>query len=121
MVAVWSMKSLLVTAFALVQTSVLLAGSIYDIPLKDIDGKETSLKAYKGKVLLVVNVASKCGLTPQYEALQAVQEKYRDKGFSVVAFPCNQFGNQEPGTNKEIKEFCSSNIASIFLYSISSK
>lgn len=84
------------------------AASLYDIPLKDIDEKETSLKPYLGKVLLVVNVASQCGLTPQYTALQAIQQKYKDKGFSVVAFPCNQFGNQEPGSNKEIKEFCSS-------------
>ena len=84
------------------------AVSIYDIPLKDIDGKDTSLKDYKGKVLLVVNVASRCGLTPQYTALQAIHEKYKDKGFTVLAFPCNQFNGQEPGTNGEIKEFCSS-------------
>lgn len=82
--------------------------SVYDIPLKDIEGKETSLKAYKGKVLLVVNVASKCGLTPQYKALEALHQKYKDKGFSVLGFPCNDFGSQEPGTNEEIKEFCSS-------------
>jgi glutathione peroxidase len=85
------------------------AASVYDIPLKDIDGKETSLKNYQGKVLLVVNVASKCGLTPQYKALQELQDKYKEKGFTVLAFPCNQFGSQEPGTNKEIKEFCSNN------------
>jgi glutathione peroxidase len=84
------------------------AASLYDIPIKDIDGKDTSLKSYEGKVLLVVNVASKCGLTPQYSALQALQEKYKDKGFSVLAFPCNQFNGQEPGTNEEIKQFCSS-------------
>ena len=84
------------------------ADSIYNIPLKDIDGKSTSLKAYEGKVLLIVNVASKCGYTPQYAGLEALQEKYKDKGFTVLGFPCNQFGGQEPGTNEEIKQFCSS-------------
>src|SRR5678815_328664 len=84
------------------------AGSIHDIAVKDIDGKDASLNAYKGKVLLIVNVASKCGLTPQYKALEAVHEKYKAKGFTVLAFPCNQFGGQEPGTNEEIKQFCSS-------------
>ena len=82
--------------------------SVHDVAVKDIDGKDTSLKAYKGKVLLVVNVASKCGLTPQYKALEAVHEKYKDKGFTVLGFPCNQFMGQEPGTNEEIKQFCSS-------------
>lgn len=82
--------------------------SLYDIPLKDIDGKDASLKTYKGKVLLVVNVASKCGFTPQYEGLEAIQKKYESKGFTVVAFPCNDFRQQEPGTAAEIKEFCSS-------------
>jgi glutathione peroxidase len=84
------------------------ADSIYNIPLKDIDGKSTSLKAYEGKVLLIVNVASKCGYTPQYAGLEALQEKYKDKGLTVLGFPCNQFGGQEPGTNEEIKQFCSS-------------
>jgi glutathione peroxidase len=84
------------------------AAPIYDIPVKDIDGKSTSLAPYKGKVLLVVNVASKCGYTPQYEGLEAIQKKYEAKGFEVLGFPCNQFGSQEPGTNEEIKQFCSS-------------
>jgi glutathione peroxidase len=83
------------------------AGSVYEVPLKDIDGKATSLKDYQGKVLMVVNVASKCGLTPQYEKLQQLYSRYKDKGFVVLGFPCNQFGNQEPGSNAEIKEFCS--------------
>ena len=96
------------TTVALMQTLALTAATLDSIPLKDIDGKDTSLKAYKGKVLLIVNVASKCGLTPQYKALEELQEKYKDKGFTVLGFPCNQFGSQEPGTNKEIKEFCSS-------------
>jgi len=86
----------------------LMAGNIQEIPLKDINGKPTSLKAYDGKVLLVVNVASKCGLTPQYKALEALHRKYKDKGFTVLGFPCNDFGSQEPGTTDEIKEFCSS-------------
>lgn len=81
--------------------------SLQDIALKDIDGKDTSLKAYQGKVLLVVNVASKCGLTKQYTELQALHEKYKDQGFTVLGFPCNDFGAQEPGTNEEIKTFCS--------------
>lgn len=84
------------------------ADSIYDIPLKDIDGKDASLKSYKGKVLLIVNVASKCGLTPQYSALEAIHRKYKNQGFTVLGFPCNQFGAQEPGSNAEIKQFCSS-------------
>jgi glutathione peroxidase len=84
------------------------AGSIYDIAVKDIDGKDASLGAYKGKVVLIVNVASKCGLTPQYSALEAVHEKYKDKGFAVLGFPCNQFGGQEPGNSEQIKQFCSS-------------
>ena len=84
------------------------ADSIYDIPLKDIDGKDTSLKPYQGKVLLIVNVASRCGFTPQYAALEALYRKYKDQGLVVLGFPCNQFGGQEPGTDAEIKQFCSS-------------
>jgi len=84
------------------------ADTIYSLPLKDIDGKSTSLKEYEGKVLLIVNVASKCGYTPQYTGLEALQQKFKDKGFAVLGFPCNQFGGQEPGTAEEIKQFCSS-------------
>ena len=89
------------------QAIALRAGSIHEIAVKDIDGKEASLKAYQGKVLLIVNVASQCGLTPQYKALEAIHEKYKDKGLTVLGFPCNQFGGQEPGSNEQIKEFCS--------------
>jgi len=80
---------------------------IYDITVKDMDGSDVSLTNYKGKVLLIVNVASKCGLTPQYEGLEALYRKYNDQGFEILAFPCNQFLGQEPGTNEEIQSFCS--------------
>lgn len=87
---------------------------IQEIPLKDIDGKDTNLGAFAGKTILLVNVASKCGYTPQYEALEAIHKKYADRGFSVVGVPCNDFGGQEPGTNHEIKEFCSSKYSVTF-------
>ena len=90
------------------------AGKLQDIPLKDIDGKATSLKAYHGKVLLVVNVASKCGYTKQYTGLEALHQKYAAKGFSVLGFPCNDFGGQEPGTAEEIKTFCSTKFSVTF-------
>lgn len=82
--------------------------SVLDFTMKDIDGKDVKLKKYKGNVLLVVNTASKCGYTPQYESLQATYEKYKSQGFYVLGFPANNFGSQEPGTNEEIKEFCTS-------------
>ena len=81
--------------------------NLADIPLKDIKGQPTSLAAYKGQVLLLVNVASKCGYTPQYTGLEALHEKYKDKGLRVLGFPCNDYGSQEPGTNDEIVQFCS--------------
>lgn len=86
-----------------------MANEIYDIPVKTIDGQETNLGEHKGKVLLVVNVASKCGLTPQYEGLESLYENYREKGLEVLGFPANNFMGQEPGTEDEIMEFCSSN------------
>jgi glutathione peroxidase len=81
--------------------------AIQDIPVKTITEQDTTLGEFAGSVLLVVNVASKCGLTPQYDALEAIHTRYRDRGFSVVGFPANNFGAQEPGTNAEIAEFCS--------------
>lgn len=81
--------------------------TLYDIPLKTLDGDDTTLGELEGKALLVVNVASKCGLTPQYEGLEELHRKYAERGFSVVGFPSNQFKGQEPGTSEEIKEFCS--------------
>jgi len=103
------MKTIALIAATLALTvSAVLAESIYDIPVKDIDGKDTNLGAYKGKVLLIVNVASKCGNTKQYTQLEEIYRKHTDQGLVVLGFPCNQFGKQEPGTNEEIKEFCSS-------------
>src|SRR6185369_1065893 len=84
------------------------SASILDFKMKDIDGKDVKLKKYKGNVLLVVNTASKCGYTPQYEGLQATFDKYKSQGFYVLGFPANNFGGQEPGTEAEIKEFCTS-------------
>ena len=83
------------------------AKDIYAFKMENIEGKEQPLSAYKGKVILAVNVASKCGLTPQYEGLEKLYQKYKDKGFVILGFPANEFGNQEPGTNAEIAEFCS--------------
>jgi glutathione peroxidase len=82
--------------------------SIYDFTMKSIDGQPVRLSSYSGKVVLLVNVASKCGFTPQYTALEAVYEKYKDRGLVIVGIPANNFGQQEPGTNEEIKQFCSS-------------
>lgn len=83
--------------------------SVYEFTMKDIDGKDVKLDTYKGKVSLVVNTASKCGLTPQYEGLQALYDKYKDRGFVILGFPANNFMGQEPGTEKEIKDFCTLN------------
>ncbi len=100
---------------ALVSTSLFAADSpLFSIPLKDIDGKDTSLKAYAGKALLVVNVASKCGNTRQYTPLESTWQKYKDRGLVVLGFPCNDFGAQEPGTTEEIKQFCSSKYSVTF-------
>jgi glutathione peroxidase len=81
--------------------------SIYDFTLKSIDGQPTPLKSYKGKVVLLVNVASHCGFTPQYTALESIYEKYKDRGLVIVGVPANNFGGQEPGSDQEIKTFCS--------------
>ncbi|MEP6940700.1 MAG: glutathione peroxidase [Rudaea sp.] len=81
--------------------------SVYEFSAKNIDGEEASLAAYKGKTMLIVNVASKCGFTPQYTGLEALYEKFKDKGVVVLGFPCDQFGHQEPGDEAEIKNFCS--------------
>jgi len=83
--------------------------SIYDIDVTTIEGRPQKMDAYRGKALLVVNVASKCGFTPQYTGLQALYERYKEKGFTVLGFPCDQFGHQEPGDEAEIQSFCSTN------------
>ena len=88
--------------------------SVYDFKVKDINGQEVSMSDYSGKVLLIVNVASNCGFTPQYKGLQDLYEKYSKDGFEVLAFPCNQFGSQEKGSEQDIKEFCTNNYAVTF-------
>lgn len=88
--------------------------SIYDYTVKNNVGDDISLEQFKGKVLLVVNTATKCGLTPQYEALQSMYDKYESKGFTVLDFPCNQFGGQAPGSDEEISEFCTLNYGTKF-------
>jgi glutathione peroxidase len=95
-----------IAAFLFAMTTTLFGASAYDFTMNSIDGKATPLAAFKGKVTLIVNVASQCGYTPQYSALEAVYEKYRDHGFVIVGFPANNFGGQEPGSNEEIKQFC---------------
>ena len=93
----------------LTMTATAAGPDLYAIALKNIDGEPVTLAPYKGKVLLLVNVASKCGFTPQYKELESVYRAHRDAGLVVLGFPCNQFGQQEPGTNAEIKQFCSVN------------
>jgi glutathione peroxidase len=96
----------MITSLLLATAMVTAPTSIYDFKMDDIDGKPVELTKFKGQVLLVVNVASKCGLTPQYEGLEAMYKKYKGEKFAVLGFPANEFGGQEPGTNAEIKEFC---------------
>jgi glutathione peroxidase len=95
-------------------TSAFAASSIYDFTLPSIDGQPMPLSGFKGKVVLLVNVASRCGFTPQYKGLEALYEKYKDQGFVILGFPANNFGSQEPGTNQEIKTFCSSKYSVTF-------
>jgi len=88
--------------------------TLYDFEVTDIDGQKRALSAYRGKPVVIANVASRCGLTPQYAGLQALHEEYADKGVAVLGFPCNQFGAQEPGTEADIKAFCSTQYAVTF-------
>jgi glutathione peroxidase len=112
------LASLLLTAMTLSAASPDAAkpasAGLAAIPFKTITGKDASLADYKGKVVLVVNTASKCGFTPQYKALEAIQQKYAAKGFTVIGFPCNDFGGQEPGTAVEIQQFCTTTYAVTF-------
>lgn len=87
---------------------------LYDIPVTTIDGETTTLDQYRGKTLLIVNVASQCGFTPQYQGLEALYRKYKDRDFAVLGFPCNQFGRQEPGTEKDIRAFCDEHFSVTF-------
>jgi glutathione peroxidase len=102
-----SVRSFLVLGLVIIMAGSTLAANIYDFTLPSIDGQSMPLADFKGKVVLVVNVASRCGYTPQYSALEALYEKYKSQGFVIVGFPANNFGAQEPGTNEEIKTFCS--------------
>ena len=101
----------IITAIMLIMavTAISAQENIYSFKVKDDQGKEVSLEQYKGKVLLIVNTATRCGFTPQYKDLEAIYEKYKEQGFEILDFPCNQFGGQAPGTIAEIKEFCSTN------------
>lgn len=100
-------RTLHAAAILLLSLSTLRAApGIYDLPLQDIDGHATSLGVYRGKVLLIVNVASRCGFTPQYAGLEALYQTNKDAGLVICGFPCNQFGGQEPGTDAEVKTFC---------------
>lgn len=94
--------------------SAVAASSIHEFTLKTIDGQPAPLKQFQGKVVLVVNVASRCGYTPQYEGLEKLYRKYKDRGFVIVGVPANNFGGQEPGTDAEIKEFCTRNYGVTF-------
>ena len=107
------MKTLTIV-FAMVTSSILSASSLYEHNVLDISGNKTTLNEYKGKVLLIVNVASKCGFTRQYKGLEELYSKYKEQGLVICGFPCNQFGGQEPGSEKEIKEFCSTKFGVTF-------
>lgn len=96
----------MLTGFLFLSTSLPAASTIHEFTLNSIDGRPTSLAQFKGKAVLIVNVASRCGFTPQYAGLEALYEKYKDRGFVVLGFPANNFLWQEPGTNEEIKAFC---------------
>src|SRR5580658_4474155 len=100
------MKRLFVLMALLGMSAMAAEKTVYDFTLNSIDGQPTSLSSYKGKVVMLVNVASRCGFTPQYAGLESLYEKYKDRGFVIVGIPANNFGGQEPGTNQEIKTFC---------------
>ena len=103
------MKKMIVSLMAMMGVLPLLAQSIYDFKVKDDVGQEVSLSDYKGKVLLIVNTATRCGFTPQYNELETIYEKYHAEGLEILDFPCNQFGEQAPGTIQEIHSFCTAN------------
>lgn len=100
------MKKLILSALGIAAAGAAAAGSVYDFTMETIDGKPQPLSIYKGQVLLIVNTASKCGFTRQYAGIQQLYEKYKERGLVVLGFPANNFGGQEPGTNEEIQQFC---------------
>jgi len=110
------MKTIVLLSFGLLTAGIAVAQSksLYDFTVKSIDGSEYSLSQLKGKKVMVVNTASKCGFTPQYETLQKLYQDYKDKNFIIIGFPANNFGSQEPGSNKEIREFCTSKYSVTF-------
>ena len=108
------LNNLVAAVAAMVMAVTMSAQSIYDIKVKDMDGKEVSMSEYKGKVLLIVNTATKCGFTPQYEELQEIYDKFKDKGFVILDFPCNQFGEQAPGDIASIHQFCTEKYSTTF-------
>ncbi len=108
------MKNIIIALSILITVGLNAQTSLYDFKARDIDGKMIDFAQFKGKKLMIVNVASKCGLTPQYEKLQKLYEKYKDRGFEIVAFPANNFMGQEPGSESEIKTFCSTNYGVTF-------
>lgn len=108
------LPTIIAISLLLALSSVVQAQSFYDFAVKDIDGNDFLLEQFKGKKVMVVNVASKCGYTPQYEQLEAVYKKYNNQGFVIIGFPANNFMKQEPGTNEEIKEFCTLNYGVTF-------
>ncbi|MBP3220242.1 MAG: glutathione peroxidase [Prevotella sp.] len=109
------MKKILLMMAAVLALTVTAKTKLYKITVKDGDGREVKMKQYKGKVLLIVNTATKCGFTPQYKELESLYEKYHAEGLEVLDFPCNQFGQQAPGTNAEIRQFCTSNFQTQFM------
>jgi len=108
------LNRLVAAVAAMVMAVTMSAQSIYDIKVKDMDGKEVSMSEYKGKVLLIVNTATKCGFTPQYEELQELYDKFKDKGLVILDFPCNQFGEQAPGDIASIHQFCTEKYSTTF-------
>ena len=105
------MKKLLLGLMTIMSVLTASAQSLFDFKVRDDAGKDVSLADYKGKVLLIVNTATRCGFTPQYKDLEALYEKYRSEGLEILDFPCNQFGQQAPGTIQEIHQFCTANFA----------
>ena len=108
------LNRLVAAVAAMAMAATMSAQSIYDIKVKDMDGKEVSMSEYKGKVLLIVNTATKCGFTPQYEELQELYDKFKDKGLVILDFPCNQFGEQAPGDIASIHQFCTEKYSTTF-------